>query len=150
MIVSRRYRVSPNDEALVLCCSRTRRMHKAAHHKTRGRTTGQMQTRSFLHAKMPAQSALGKEICGKLDSAAETGTDHSSAHSAVHALDTFALVDFAQSVKRVSIVVLGTDREEGRVGLQARLDQEEWRTSCGSNDTGDSTSEYIGSKRLYL
>lgn len=128
----------------------TRRVHKAAHHKARGRTTGQMQSRPFLHVQMSGQSALGKEICGKLDSAAETGTDHSGTHSAVHAFDTFALVDFAQSVKRVFIVVLGADREEGRVGLQARLDQEEWRTSCGPNDAGGSTSKYIGSKRLNL
>lgn len=74
-------------------------MHEAAHHKARSRTTGQVQSRSLLHAKVSGQATLGKEVCWELNSTAKASTDHSSTHTTVHALDTFTLVDFAQSIK---------------------------------------------------
>lgn len=132
----------------LMIIAHTRRVHEAAHHKSRSSTTGQVQSRSFLHAKVPGQAALGKEVCGELDGTAKTRTDHSSAHTTVHALDAFTPVNLAQTVKRIFIVVLGTDWEEGRVGLQARLDQEEWRTSRSTDDTGGGTGEDVGSERL--
>lgn len=125
-------------------------MHKAAHYKARSSTTGQVQSRSLLHAEVSGQATLCKEVCWELDSTAEASTDHSSIHTTVHALDTFALVDLAQSIKRVSVIVLGTDGEEGRVRLQACLDKEERRSGCGTDDTRGSTCEDIGSKGLNL
>jgi len=96
-------------------------MHEAAYDETRACTTGKMQSRSFFHAKVLGQAALCKEVCRELDRAAETCANHSCAHAAVYALDTFAFVDLAQAIKRVLVVVLGTDREKRRVGLQACL-----------------------------
>lgn len=74
-------------------------MHKAAHNKPRSRATGQMQRGTFLHIKMPGQAALGKEVCGKLNSTAETRPNHSCAHATVHTLDTFARIDLTQTIK---------------------------------------------------
>lgn len=74
-----------------------------------------MQSRAFLHAEMAGQPALGKEVCGELNGAAETGTDHGSSDTAVDTLDTLAIIDLAQSVDRVLVVVLSADREEWRV-----------------------------------
>lgn len=58
-----------------------------------------MQRRSFLDTKVSVQAALGKEVRRELNSTAETGSDHGSAHSTINALDAFALVDLAQAVK---------------------------------------------------
>lgn len=52
-----------------------------------------------MDTKVSVQAALGKEICRELNSTAETGSDHGSAHSTINALDAFALVDLAQAVK---------------------------------------------------
>lgn len=123
-------------------------MHEAAHHKTRSRTAGQVQSRSLLHAQVSGQATLGKEVGWELDSTAKASTNHSSTHTTVNALDTFTLVDLAQSIKRVPVVVLGTDGEERRVRLQACLDKEERRPGRGTDDTGGSACEDVGSKGL--
>lgn len=123
-------------------------MHEAAHHKARSRTAGQVQRRSLFHAQVSGQATFGKEVCRELDSTAKASTDHSRSHTTVHALDTFAFVDLAQSIKRIPVVVLGTDGEERRVRLQARLDEEERRPGRGTNDTRGSTCKDVGSKGL--
>lgn len=96
-------------------------MHEAAYDETRACTTGKVQGRSFLHAKVLGQAALSKEVCRKLDSTAETRANHSCADTSVHAFDTFTVVDLAQAVERILVMVLSTDREERRVRLQACL-----------------------------
>lgn len=65
-----------------------------------------------MHAKVSGQATLGKEICWELDSTAKASTDHSRINTTVNALDTFTLVDPAQSIKRVPVVVLGADGEK--------------------------------------
>jgi hypothetical protein len=57
-----------------------------------------MQTRAFLHTQVAGQTALGKEVCGELDSTAKTSTDHGSSNTTVDTLDTLTLVDLAQSI----------------------------------------------------
>lgn len=57
-----------------------------------------MQSRAVLHVQVASQTALDKEVRGKLNSAAETGTDHSCVNTTVNALDTLSLVNFAESI----------------------------------------------------
>lgn len=87
-------------------------MHEAAHNEAGSCATSQMQSRTLFHTQVVGQTALGKEVCGKLHGAAETGADHSSTDTTVDTLDALALVDLAKAIKRILIVVLGADGEE--------------------------------------
>lgn len=125
-------------------------MHEAAHDKARCRTTSQMQSGTLLHSQVPCQATLGKEVCGELNSTAETGTDHSSPNATVNTLHTLAPVDLAQTINGVLIVMLSTDGEEGRIGLQTGLHQEEWRSGSRTDNSRCRTSEDINAERLHL
>lgn len=128
----------------------TRRMHEAAHNKARCRTASQVQSRAFLHTQVPSQAALGKEVCGELDGTAKAGTDHSGPNATVNTLDTLTSIDLAQAIERVLIVVLGTDREKWRIGLQAGLHQEERRSGSRTDNSGCRTSKDICTQGLHL
>lgn len=58
-----------------------------------------MQSGAFFHTKVLGEAALGKEVCGKLNSAAETCANHGCTNTAVDTLDTFTLVDLAEAVE---------------------------------------------------
>jgi len=88
-------------------------VHEAAHDEARYSATGQMQSRALLHTQMAGQTTLGKEVCGELNGTSETSTDHGSTDTTVYTLDTLTLVDLAQSINGVFVVVLSADREEG-------------------------------------
>lgn len=109
-----------------------------------------MQSGAFLHSQVPRQAALGKEVCGELNSTAETGTDHSSPNTTVDTLHALTPVDLAQTIDGVLIVMLSTDGKEGRIGLQAGLHQEEWRSSSSTNNSRCRTGEDINAERLHL
>ena len=109
-----------------------------------------MQSRALLHPKVPSQAALGKEVCRELNRTAETGTDHSGSNTTVYTLHTFASIDLGQAIDRVLIVMLSPDREEGRIGLQAGLHQEEWGSGSRTNNTRHRTGENIDAEGLYL
>ena len=125
-------------------------MHKAAHDKARRRATSQVQSRTFLHTQVPSQAALGKEVGGELNSTAEAGTDHSSSNTTINTLDTLTSIDLAQTVERVLIIVLSTDGQKGRIGLQASLHQEERRSGSRTDDSRSGTSKDIRAQRLNL
>lgn len=125
-------------------------MHEAADYKSRNRTTGKMQTRPLLHIKVPGQAALSEEVCRKLNRTAETCPDHGGANTTVNTLEAFTIVNFAQAIERVLVIVLSSYGEERRVGLQARFNQEERRSGCSTNDARGSTGEHICSKGLYF
>jgi hypothetical protein len=91
-----------------------------------------MQSRSLFHAQMLFQPSFRKEISGKLYGAAETSSDHSGANTAIKTLDALVAVDLSQPIICIFIFVLRTDRQERRVRLQSRLDEEKGRSSCGA------------------
>jgi hypothetical protein len=109
-----------------------------------------MQSRALLHAKVPSQAALGKEVCGELNSTAEAGPNHRSPNTTVDTLDTLTSIDLAQTIDGVLIVMLSTDGEEGRIGLQAGLHQEERRSSSRTDNPRCRTGEDINAERLYF
>ncbi len=125
-------------------------MHEAAHHKARCRATSQVQSRTFLHTQVPSQAALGKEVRGELNSTAEASTDHSSSNATVNTLNTLTSIDLAQPVERVLIIVLSTDGQKGRIGLQAGLHQEERRSGSCTDDSRCRTSKDICAHGLHL
>lgn len=109
-----------------------------------------MQSGSLLHTQVPSQTTLGEEVCGELNSTTEAGTDHSSSNTTIDTLDTLTSIDLAEAIERVLIVMLGTDREEGRIGLQAGLHQEERRSSSRTDNSRGRTGEDISAERLHL
>lgn len=90
----------------------TRWVHKDANDETRCGTGSKVQSRALLHTQMVGQTSLGEEVCGKLNSTAKRSTDHGGIHAAVDTLDTLALIDRAQPVEGVLVVMLSTDRQE--------------------------------------
>lgn len=90
-------------------------VHKDANDETRCGTGSQVQSRALLHTQMVCQTSLGEEVCGKLDSTSKRGTDHGGIHAAVDTLDTLALIDSAQPVEGILVVMLSTDGKERRI-----------------------------------
>lgn len=115
---------------------RTRRMHEATDHKSTNSTTRQMQRRTLLHTRMLHQPSLGKEIRRQLHRATKARSDHRSANTAIESPNSLRTVDLSQAIERVSVIMLGAHRQEGRIALQSRLDEEERRAGSGANDTG--------------
>lgn len=91
-----------------------------------------MQSRALVHSQVLFQPSLRKEISGKLHGAAETSSDHSRADTAIKSLNTLVTVDLSHSIICILIIVLRTDWQERRVGLQSRLNEEKWRASSGA------------------
>lgn len=84
-------------------------MHDAADDEPRHGTAGQVQGGALLHAEVAHQPALGEEVGGQLDGAAESRADHGGADAAVEAGDTLGAVDLGGAVKGVAVAVLGAD-----------------------------------------
>lgn len=95
--------------------SHTGGVHHAADDEPRGRAASQVQGWAVLHAQMPNQSALGKEVRRQLDRTAKSGPDHGRANASVQALDTLAPVDLTKAIEGPAIVVLRAHWEKRRV-----------------------------------
>ena len=107
-------------------------MHDAADHESATGATRQMQRRSLMHVQMFYQPPLGKEVRRQLNAAAEPRPHNRSSHASVETADTLGAIDFPEAVQRVLVTMLSTDGEERREGLQAGLDEEEWRAGRGA------------------
>lgn len=68
-------------------------MHDAAHNEAADGAAGEVQRGTVLHAQMPRETALGKEVSRQLDRATETGPDHSGADTPVEASKTLTPVN---------------------------------------------------------
>lgn len=126
----------------------TRRMHHAANHKPTARATRQMQSRPIFHTQMFRQPPFRKEIRRQLNGTAKASTDHRRTDAAIEALDALIAIDFAEAVDGVLVIMLRADGEEGGEGLQARLDEEEWRAGCGSKNSRCSAGEDVDAQGL--
>lgn len=129
---------------------RVGRVHENTDHETRARRGHQVKCRTFLHAQMSYKPPLREEVCGELHTRSKTGSYHGGNNAAVETLDTLGLVDLLHTIGGVAVIVLGSNRKERRVGLQAGLDEEERRASCGTENTGGGTREDVHGERLQL
>lgn len=123
-------------------------MHETAHYETGSGTAGQVQSRTLFHTQMAGQTTLSEEVGRKLNSTAETGSNHGGANTTVDSLNTLALVDLTQAIERVLIVVLSANGKERRKRLETGLHQEERRASGGTDNTRGGAGEDIGAERL--
>lgn len=92
----------------------TRGVHETAHYETGSGAAGQVQSRTLFHTQVAGQTTLSEEVGRELNSTAETGSNHGGANTTVDTLDTLGLVDLAQAIKRVLVVVLSTNGKERR------------------------------------
>lgn len=120
-------------------------MHDTANNKPGRSTAGKMQSRSFLHSQVSFQSPLCKEICGQLYGTAKSSPHHSGANSAVQTLDTLVCINLAHPINGILVLMLSSDRQERRVGLQTGLHKEERGARGGSQYTGACPAEDIDS-----
>lgn len=109
-----------------------------------------MQTGTLLHIEMANQTTFRKEVSGKLNRAAKCSSDHGSLHATVQTTDSLGSVNRFEAVPCASVVVLGTNRPEGREALQTGLDQEKWAASRGADYARSSTAEHVNSQILGL
>lgn len=109
-----------------------------------------MQTGTLLHIEVTNQTPFRKEVSGKLNRATKCSSDHSSLHTTVQTTDSLGSVNRFEAVPCASVVVLGTNRPEGREALQTGLDQEKWAASRGADYARSSTAEHVNSQILGL
>ena len=91
-----------------------------------------MQRRSFLHVQMSYQPPLCKKVCRQLNTASKSRPHNRRSHPSVETTDTLGAIDFPKAVECILVTVLSANGEEGREGLQARLDEEEGRAGSSA------------------
>ena len=81
---------------------------------------------------MRYQRPLRVYIRRQLHTAPEPRPHNRRPHPSVETTDTLGAMDFPKAVHCILVTVLGAHGEEGREGLQARLDEEEGGAGGGA------------------
>ena len=125
-----------------------RRMHEHAHDEAAAGAAHQMQREPLLHVEVLDETTFGEEVRGQLDAAAEAGAHHGRPDAAVESTDALGAMDCVEAVPGIAVVVLGADGQEGRVRLQAGLDEEEGGSEGCADDARGRAGEDINGQRL--
>src|SRR5690606_10454014 len=90
----------------------------------------------------------GKKVRRQLDRAPHTRPDHRGPYAAVYTPDPLGAEDLPHAVDEVPVPVLGADGPEGRVALQAGLDEEEGAPRGGADHARRGAAEHVDAHAL--
>lgn len=126
----------------------TRWVHNATHYKPTYGTTRQMQPDSILNPRIPFDPPFCKKIRRQLHRTSKARPHHRCSNTPIQPLDPLRAVDLLEPVDGILVLVLGPDREEGRVGLKTGLHKKERRANGSTEDARGGAGEHIDQEGL--
>ena len=124
------------------------RMHDDAHDDAGCHGRDDVQRHAVLDVEIPLHDAFREEIRRQLHRGPETRARHRREHTAPETRDALGFVNLAQTVPRVTILMLRADGQERGVRLETGFDQEERRTQKRAQQARRRAGEQVDGEAL--